>query len=230
MMKSIVIVVFVALHATYGAIALIRCAMQLRAAGLSSNYNESIGHAIHSMTVQGLQLFNPRANELNRVPTVNHNLHDTAHGKVLMYAPNDPLPSDYFDFTMNMIDKILSMVGKSDDGLGAHWSSTERIVHKFHMHDLWLRLQKEVRELSPKPSAPVCNCVLNVESNGILKAVQWIAEHYESGTPITLLDRPVPKLVDSDSWDFWKNDLLHYYTPEALHDAAVYLYCATKDF
>jgi hypothetical protein len=122
------------------------------------------------------------------------------------------------------------MIGKSDDGLGPHWSSTERIAHKFHMWDLWLRLQKEVRELTPKPTSSVCRCVLDVESNGVLKAVQWIAEHYESGTPITLLDRPVPKLVDWKTWEFWKNDLLHYYTPEALHDAAIYLHCATKDF
>jgi hypothetical protein len=122
------------------------------------------------------------------------------------------------------------MIGKSDDGLGVHWSSIERVVHKFHMWDLWLRLQKEVRELTPKPSSTVCNCILDVESNGVLKAVQWIAAHYESGTPISLLDHPVPKLVDSETWDFWKNDLLHYYTPAALHDAAVYLHCATKDF
>jgi hypothetical protein len=83
-----------------------RCSLHLHAAGLSSNFNESVGHAIHSMTVQGLQLFNPRANELNTIPTVNHNLHAKDGVKVLMYAPNDILPSDYFDFTMNMIDKV----------------------------------------------------------------------------------------------------------------------------
>jgi hypothetical protein len=83
-----------------------RCSMKLRAAGLSANLNESIAHAIHSMTVQGLQLFNPHANEQNTIPTVNHNLHSKDAPKVLMYAPNDPLPSDYFDFTMNMIDKV----------------------------------------------------------------------------------------------------------------------------
>jgi hypothetical protein len=83
-----------------------RCAMQLRAAGLSSNHNETIAHAIHSMTVRGLQLFNPRANEHNTIPTVNHNLHAKDGVKVLMYAPDEQLPSDYFDFTMQMIDKV----------------------------------------------------------------------------------------------------------------------------
>ena len=83
-----------------------KCNIELHGAGLSMNFNETIAHAIHSMTVQGLQLFNPRATENNYIPTVNHNLHDKTGVKVLMNAPNDPLPSDYFDSTMNMIDKV----------------------------------------------------------------------------------------------------------------------------
>lgn len=45
---------------------------------LSRNFNETIAHTIHSMNVQGLRLFNPRATEDNRVPTVNHNIRDEA--------------------------------------------------------------------------------------------------------------------------------------------------------
>ena len=41
---------------------------------------------------------------------------------------------------MNMIDVILSRIGKDDDGLGPNWSATERIVHKFHMYDVWSRV------------------------------------------------------------------------------------------
>ena len=43
---------------------------------LSPNFNETIAHSIHSMTVQGLRLFNPRATKDKRVPTVNHDIHD----------------------------------------------------------------------------------------------------------------------------------------------------------
>jgi len=59
-------------------------------------------------------------------------------------------------------------------------------------------------------------------------AVSWVADHYKTGTPITLLDRPIPKLTDAASWAVWKDRLLHYYTPEALHDAAMYLYCVAQ--
>lgn len=57
-----------------------------------------------------------------------------------------------------------------------------------------------------------------------------MSNHYDSGTPITLLNRPIPKLEDSASWDTWKYRLLFYYSDNALYDAANYIYCATKDF
>jgi len=108
-MKAFIALFLVTLAVAHGFVPQPRCSMYLRGAGLSSNFNETIAHSIHSMTVQGLQLFNPRANEHNTIPTVNHNLHAKDGVKVLMYAPNDPLPSDYFGFTMNMIDKVCLM-------------------------------------------------------------------------------------------------------------------------
>lgn len=105
-MKVIIALFLATLAVAHGYASPARCAMHMRAFGLSSTLNVSIAHAIHSMTVQGLQLFNPRANENNGIPTVNHNLHDISGEKVLMYAPNDALPSDYFGFTMNMVDKV----------------------------------------------------------------------------------------------------------------------------
>ena len=53
-----------------------RCGELYVSYDLSRNFNETIAHTIHSMTVQGLRLFNPRATEDNRVPTVNHNIKD----------------------------------------------------------------------------------------------------------------------------------------------------------
>jgi len=46
---------------------------------------------------------------------------------------------------MNLIDRVLTRVGVTDDGLGANWTPLERIVHNFHMKDLWSKMM------------PVCN-------------------------------------------------------------------------
>jgi len=206
------------------------CSQVYAATHLSNNFNETIAHAIHSITVPALRLYNSRATVNNVIPTVNQDLHNGA--KVLPYAPDEPLGNDFFGFTMNMIDKILSNIGKSDDGLGPNWSSTERIVHKFHMWDLWTRLQPFVMKIAKTspPSKVLCDCLLDTKNNGIFEAVSWVANHYETGTPITLLDRPIPALTDADSWKIWKADLLNYYDERAMMDGATFLYCATKDF
>ena len=191
----------------------IKCRQILRKAGFSDNFNETIAHAIHSMTVEGLQAFNPRANEDNRVPTVN--MDRKSSRKVIPFAPDYALCSDFETSTMNLVDKILSNIGEDNDGLGPNWSPVERIVHALHMRDLW---------------DVICDCLVDTLNNGIFEAVDWISKHYDVGTPITLLNRPIPKLTDASSWEIWKYRLLYYYTSGGVTDVANYIYCATKDF
>lgn len=50
------------------------CAKLSPDSGLAPNYHENIAHAVHSMTVQGLRMFNPQATVKNAVPTVNLNV------------------------------------------------------------------------------------------------------------------------------------------------------------
>ena len=49
------------------------------------------------------------------------------------------------------MDAILSRIGLDDDGLGPNWSSTERIVHKFHMIDVWHRVREVYQEVEQNP-------------------------------------------------------------------------------
>ena len=206
------------------------CRQVLVQNGLSDSYNETIAHAVHAMTVEGLQMFNTRATLDNHVPTVNMDRHSPQ--KVIPFAPADPTGNDFSTRTMNIIDKILQNVGKDNDGLGPNWSPLERVVHKFHMYDVWVQVHKvfEAEIVGDPPSNEVCECLVDAKENGIYDAVQWVSDHYDSGTPITLLNRPIPKLTDAASWGVWRTRLLYYYQPATLRDAARYLYCATKDF
>ena len=206
------------------------CHQLLLQNGLSENFNETIAHAVHSMTVEGLKMFNPRATLDNHVPTVNMDRRSSQ--KVVPFAPEDPLGSDFSTKTMNVIDKILQNVGKDNDGLGQYWSPLERVVHKFHMYDVWMQVHEvfESEVLRDPPTNEMCTCLVDTKDNGIYAAVEWVSDHYDSGTPITLLNRPIPKLTDSASWAIWRTRLLYYYQPATLRDAAHYLYCATKDF
>lgn len=63
---------------------------------------------------------------------------------MLPFAPEEPRGEDFTTETMNII-------GKDDDGLGPNWSSTERIVHKFHMIDVWHRVREVYQEVLENP-------------------------------------------------------------------------------
>ena len=66
--------------------------------------------------------------------------------KVVPYAPDDPLGSDFATATMNTFDKILTNYGKDNDGLGSFWSPLERVASTFQIElrftcgPLWLHL------------------------------------------------------------------------------------------
>ena len=206
------------------------CSALYKAAGISTNFNETIAHAVHSMNVEGLRLFSDKATANNRIPTVN--LDRSAAENVLPYAPDYPTGQDFSTKTMNIIDRILTHIGNAKDGLGDNWSPIERVVHTFHMWDLWNQVHRIYTEetTANPPSDQLCDCLMNTRPNGIYQAVKWVSDHYDSGTPITLLNRPIPKLADAASWNIWKYRLLYYYEDAALHDAAKFLYCAVKDF
>lgn len=70
---------------------------------------------------------------------------------MLPFALEEPRGEDFTTETMNIMDAILSRIGKDDDGLGPNWSSTERIVHKFHMIDVWHRVREVYQEVLENP-------------------------------------------------------------------------------
>lgn len=70
---------------------------------------------------------------------------------MLPFAPEEPRGEDFTTETMNIMDAILSRIGKDDDGLGPNWSSTERIVHKFHMIDVRHRVREVYQEVLENP-------------------------------------------------------------------------------
>lgn len=57
---------------------------------MSKNLNETIAHAIHSLTLNELRKFNPNARADNGVPVVNPRLNDpTTSDRVILNAPEE---------------------------------------------------------------------------------------------------------------------------------------------
>ncbi|KAF6032537.1 hypothetical protein EB796_009138 [Bugula neritina] len=201
------------------------CAQLYEENGLSPNFNETIAHAIHSLTLNELRKFNPLAEELNGVPVVNPRLNDpTETERVIPHAPEEEINKNFVSEAMNTIDSVMSQVGQSGDQFGTNWPLVARIVHKFHMKDTWAKIKEEF-DLMKQPSKDLCVCLKDTKKNGIFQAVDWVARQYRTAPLFTLLNKPLPKLKDAKSWEVWRARLVQYYDSQAITDAATYLSC-----
>lgn len=106
--------------------------------GLFIKYNEMIVYVVYFMLVEGLRLFDLMVFEQNKILIVNQDLFQDQ--KVLNYVLYFYIFIDFVIFIMNMIDKILFIVGNFKDGFGLYWFLVERIVYVFYMWDLWQKV------------------------------------------------------------------------------------------
>lgn len=223
-MKGVFCVLFLTyIGAVYGVTN--QCTSEFVNAGLSENYAETIAHAVHSLTLQDLKKWDNRTTVNNTVPTINRHLYGA--GGINHGAPDVPLPDVFDTEEMQVVDLVLSHWGDQDDGLGEVWSTLERVVHIFHMRDLWHRIRAVD---APVVRAELCVCIMDTEHNGIDDKVNWIANEYKEWMPISLHEwgAKIPRLEDKNTWAEWKKRLTIYYADAAIHDAAIYLECALQ--
>lgn len=203
------------------------CAISLSQAcpGVSRAFNETIGHALHSITLEDLRRFNPRTPVENGIPTVNMDL--SSAESIVPNAPSVNMGDHFATDAFNIINWVLTHQDTGDDGLGPNWLPQERIVHAFHMKDLYSRIHTAYDKLEEIPDE-TCKCLLNTQANGVEDRLQWIHDRYKVDTPISLHEwgTQIPKLKSSTDWKEWVKRFSYYYTPEGDRDPAVYLKCA----
>jgi len=148
------------------------CEATLKAAGVSDRFPGVVAHGIHSMTVDTLHLFKPSSTSDNGIPTINSNLldgkpilHDAPEAEVSMFSTNAMRAADRV--FMHMSDKYYDL---------KQYSPLEKLVHALHMEEIWheAALQYANISLNP-PSKALCECVSDVESNGVMKMLRFIA-------------------------------------------------------
>ena len=157
-------------------------------------------------------------------------------GGIHIGAPDTALPEGFDTEEMRVLDGVLEHLGQGDDGLGHVWSSLERVVHTFHMRDLWARVKAQtpgvLANLTAAQLDAVCPCLTDTAHNGVDAKVAWIANEYQKWMPISLHEwgSKIPKLTDEKTWQVWKQRLTFYYGKGDVRDAALYLHCALRDF
>lgn len=151
-------------------------------------------------------------------------------------------PTSFSTDAMNVIDRVLSSIGTKTDLLNESWTPLERVVHAFHMRDLWAKLKPVFDSITVDDDA--CDCLSHISTSGIKNGLENMAEQmvhpysgryeyikdlkstpYANGDHFTLADRQVPPLTDAETWKRWKEDLKFYYGEASLRDVAYFLRC-----
>jgi hypothetical protein len=189
------------------------CQSIMSAAGLSNRFPGVVSHGIHSLTVDALRQFKPTVTEKNGIPTVNLNL--TSLDAVLANAP-DTGHSHFKTTAMHIVDGVLSHMDNSLYDI-KRYSTLEKLVHGLHMQECWYEAKIEYDKLQhAKPSADLCRCATDINQNGVLKMIRFIALQIRE--PDLMIGKHVNIKGNSLRWD---GNLYRYRFREAEPDSVL---------
>jgi len=145
-------------------------------AGVTEHFPAHVYHAIHSITLNDLKMFEPTVTENNLVPTINKD--KTSANRVLLNAPDIKSKNEaqFKTDAMKILDLILSDIDQKRYYQN-EYSVLEEIVHTAHMREFWANVLVEYKKIqsSVHNDKPICSCVLDIESNGVMDVFRTVA-------------------------------------------------------
>jgi len=231
----------------------VSCAELLAAANVTGRFAVVVAHGIHDITVEDLREFTgdvPCTG--NGVPTVNRDLR--SESAVLPSAPClDDGDSPFATPSMRVVDAALTRMDDMNYDMG-NVSGLERLVHAFHMREVWALAATQYQALAADPPGrAACACALDVGGNGVLKSLRLIASSLrQAGTvpegalayhhfgfakvcsPSAEWWKGAPgsaagsafRLRSAADWATWKAYMAEQMVLCDTRDLAVFLYCA----
>lgn len=154
-----------------------QCASVMKKGGLSKDFAKHVSHAIHSLTVEDIRMyFNKKAGEDNNIPVVNPMLRDQP--RVLDNAPFMGYDTEFVTDGMKHFDVIMRGVNMPGWRLTA-FELLEKLSHVYHMSEIWAAAGKKYQKIISRGKLDVdselCECVRDMESNGLAKYLQLTA-------------------------------------------------------
>lgn len=75
---------------------------------------------------------------------------------------------------MSQVDWVLSHVNDKHFDMGAY-GPFERVMHQLHMMEVWAQAGEAYKNISTPPCVEFCTCINDVDGNGIVKLLRFIA-------------------------------------------------------
>lgn len=154
-----------------------QCANVMKKGGLSKDFAKHVSHAIHSLSVEDIKMyFNKNVDQTNNIPVVNPMLREQP--RVLANAPFMGYDEEFVTDGMKHFDVI--MRGVNMPGWKLHsFELLERLSHVYHMSEIWAAAGKRYRKIVNRGKidtrSELCDCVRDMEENGLAKYLQLTA-------------------------------------------------------
>lgn len=150
------------------------CAAAMKTLNLTDGFPGVVAHGLHDITVEDLRMFKPDVPcPGNGVPTVNRDL--TSDTVVLPSAPCLGDGSPFMTAAMRLVDRELAHMDDPQYDVG-RYSGLERMVHAFHMREVWAMALPHYRLIAAEPpDDATCACVRDVEANGVMKMLHLVS-------------------------------------------------------
>merc|ERR1712080_127722 len=220
---------------------------------LDPSFPSVVAHGTHSLTLPDIRrYFPPTTRQTLRIPVVNPDF--------LSMDPLLPSPPDFqhtfHSPTLQAVDRILSHLGEADFDI-RQYTDLERLVHTAHMQEIWYQASKvytDIQEGGGTREPGLCECVRDVESNGVIRMLRVIAnkaredkhgevsalgndaakENLDLVSKFLYYDfdpsddtEKVPHLRSREDWETWKLDMKRMEPMMDGHSKylAIYMYC-----
>lgn len=221
-----------------------KCWSLMDASGIDVfNFPFAVSHRIHSLSLQDLRQFiDPDAPKANGIPTIN--VDQTSDIVILNNTRDDPSP--FAASGLRALDSVLSNVKNlryeiakgSDMDKRAPLVMT-RLIHEFHMQDLWALMKPIYDKLvaNPPENRQLCPCITDIENNKVLGYLRWMSKGKAliGDGDVNAIDKGKKvEMFDANSiYSLWSEERMKlqkfHEAKDGSYSAAIFLYCMLNE-
>jgi hypothetical protein len=140
-----------------------------------TTFSLGAAHGLHSISLEEIRyFFDAEAPEINKIPVINTDFR--SEQSLLFNAPLWGFSDRFSTWSLKIMDFI--MLNDKPYFLEQGVNTLEKIVHQFHMHEIYEQASVIYQELKSDPPVDpdFCPCVNDVTANGILEDLARFAK------------------------------------------------------
>jgi len=205
------------------------------------NFPYATAHRIHSLSLQDLRQFiDPDAPKTNGIPTINFD--QTSDNVILNNTRDDPnlfaaSGLRAFDSVLSHVKNLQYEIAKGSDKDKRVPLVITRLIHEFHMQDLWALMKPFYDKLvaNPPENKQLCPCIKDIENNKVLAYLKWMSKGKALVGDVNAINKGKKvEMFDGNSiYALWSEERIKlqefHEAKDGSYSAAIFLYCMLNE-